>query len=669
MIKKGSNFFEEHVEKIVLAVVGLVCIWLFITRVLISPDYIEYDNSKFGSGAIDDYISKQAAVLENKLNRTAETKQPYKPRVGDFVALFDSAISGIDISFSLPQPIISSKSISDNRVYRIPLLGEVNDVSVGHIRTVVYVPNGEVDEKNVYGPDNSKPNDVDFVTVEAKFDVSGLYKRFNESFAGEHVQQEWRDPCLASPIFAAVQLQRQQLLSDGSWSDWQTVPRTKIDHRKRMFEVIEDVNDLPAGGIKVRQIQFDDTGVRIDLLQPEAYQIASAKEEWFPPSLHKKYEEYQREIEVSERREIAAERKEEREEESSDRRSKTSRTRTRPGGGGMGVSPFGGGGGPAGMGGGGPPGMGGGGAPGMGGGGGGMPLRKTLPRRTRPDRRSEKERPEKSKDVSKTISDVYREFDEILITDGTDLAKMDKPLSFWAHDDTVEPGNSYRYRVRLGVFNPIAGTNQFVERDKSLKNKVVLWSKFSDITDSVDIPGTLYFFPREIQEATKAVTVQVSRYVLGYWYSKDFTVKQGELIGDVGGYKITEEEEKKGVTVPEVVDYATGTVLVDVIPVNDWSGGNNLRARHFFDMLYSFDGNDIERLPIKTRYWAEALQVKFNEIKRFEKEAKEPLRTWGSKAGQRRRVPVPGVEGMPPGYGPAGTPPGMGPPGYGPPGY
>jgi len=628
MSKKDSNFFEEHIEKIVLAVVGLGCLWLFITRVLFSPNYIEYDNDKFDSGAIDNYISKQAAVLENKLNRKPEPKQPYQPRVDDFIARFDSAISDINIGLGLPQPIISSKGISDNRVYRIPLIGEVNEVLAEHIRTVAYVPNGEVGEKNVYGPDNSEPNDVDFVTVEAKFDVSGLYKRFNTSFAGEDIQQDWRDPCLAKPVFASVQLQRQKLLSDGSWSDWQTVPRSKIDRHKRMFEIIEDVNDLPAGGIKVRLLQFDDAEMRMDLLQPEAYQIASAKEEWFPPSLHGKYVEYQKEIDVIARREAAAGRRQERGGERPERRSKQAAAKTRPTTEGIG--------GPSGE--------------GMEGYVPSTPATKTPPRGSQPERKSEKERPQKSKEASKTIDDVYKELDEISITGSTDIARMDKPLLFWAYDDTVEPGK-YRYRIRLGVFNPIAGTNQFSEQDKSWKNKVILWSEFSDATETVDIPRKLYFFPREIQEATKAVTVQVSRYVLGYWYSKDFTVKQGELIGKVGEYKITEEEESKKVTVPQTVDYTTGAVVVDIVPVTDWSGGNNLHVNHFFDLLYSFNGKDIERRPIKSRYWTEALQNKFNEIKRYEKEPKEPLRSWGGRAGERGRVLLPtgeegrGVEG------------------------
>ena len=583
--------------------------------------------------------------MQRKLNRKPESKQPYKPRVSDFIALFDLAIPDIDVSLSLPLPPNLEDVIVKGK-YRIPLIGRVNDVEIEHIKAVAYVPNIEINEENVYGPDISEPNDIDLVTVEAKFDAAGLYEKFYESFAGENIQEEWRDPCLAVPIFASVQLQRQQLLSDGGWSDWQIVPRTKIEHRKRMFEVIEDVNDLPAGGIKVRLYQFKDKQVTVDLLQPETYKIASAKEEWFPPSLHREYVKYQRETDEQEKREAKAAEKEQRERERekgrSERRSRTPKTRetvTGPfGGGGMG-GPFGGG-------------------------GGYTPVRKTPTRRRRSERERgiEKERPDRGKEISKTVSDVYKEFDEILITEKTNIAKTNKPLVFWAHDDTVEPEKSYRYRIRLGVFNPIAGTNQFSKQDKSLKNKVVLWSEFSEVTETVDIPETLYLFPREIQEASKLVTVTVCRYVLGYWYSKDFTVKRGEVIGKVVKSESVEEQEE--VTVPETIDYATGAVLLDVVPVNDWSGGKNLRARHYFDMLYSFEGTDIERMPIKSKYWAEDLQIKFSEIKRAVKEPKEPLRDWGGRPGQRRRVPRPGTEeGMPPIFGP-GYPPFYGPGGY-----
>jgi len=243
---------------------------------------------------------------------------------------------------------------------------------------------------------------------------------------------------------------------------------------------------------------------------------------------------------------------------------------------------------------------------------------------------------------------------------------MREPLVFWAHDDTVGPDKQYRYRIRLGVFNPVAGTNQFSEGYKGLKNKVVLWSEFSDITEAVEVPGRLYFFARDIQEAAKVVTVRVSRYVLGYWNSKDFADKQGEVIGKVvetettpatrpratvsgfaegyaAMYEGYSEEELRAMgasigplvrTVPETIDYGTGAVLVDVVAVNDWSGVRNLHRRGYFDMLYTFDGMNIERMPIGARYWAKELLIMFNKIRRSEKEPREPFRDWGSKVSE-----------------------------------
>ena len=40
---KIVRFFEEHVEKMVLVVVGLLCAWLLITRVIFSPNSVPWD--------------------------------------------------------------------------------------------------------------------------------------------------------------------------------------------------------------------------------------------------------------------------------------------------------------------------------------------------------------------------------------------------------------------------------------------------------------------------------------------------------------------------------------------------------------------------------------------------------------------------------------------------
>jgi len=653
MRKRGGNFFEEHVEKMVLFIVGILCVWLLVTRVIVSPDKVLYGNEKIGPGRIDLRISREAELLKNKLDSRPEPLPPYTPRIDAFVSLVDLPISDVDIDQHLPLPIHSTTDSFDKRKYRIPWIGEIDGTTIEYIRAVAYVPAVEINEENSYDMMICQPNDIDFVTVAGQFDVAGLYGRFYESFAGDDVEEEqWRDPCLAIPIFASVQLQRQELVGDGSWSQWQVVPRTKIDPWRTMFESVEEVAELPPGGIQVRLLQFDNPKVRMALLQPQAYKIASAKEEWFPPLLHKKYKEQLAEIEMElmrrERETERLEREQEKEKAREDRESSRDRddrrgrgTDTRSGVGSRGRSD--------------------------------STTRgdtRSVGRRSRDRTRTDgtgtsgsegdaasirrQEREERAREreerlaamraetKSISIDDIYKELDTILIVERTDLAKLREPLTFWAHDDTLEPGKSYRYRIRLGVFNPVAGTSKFHEDDADLQNQIVLWSEFSDVEEVVNIPGTLYFFPLDVKEAAGSVTVDVAKYSLGNWYSKGFAVKPGEVIGTVAEYEPEEETARRSLApgTYQTIDYSTGAVLVDLVPVDDWSGGKNMYPRRYYDMLYSFDGAGIEHIPVSTRYWDEELRTKLNEIRSLQKEPREPLRPWDTKLMDLELAPL-----------------------------
>jgi hypothetical protein len=249
---------------------------------------------------------------------------------------------------------------------------------------------------------------------------------------------------------------------------------------------------------------------------------------------------------------------------------------------------------------------------------------------------------------------------------------------FWAHDDTVEPENTYRYRIRLGVFNPVAGTNQLDQRDKSRADEAILWSGFSDTTEPVDIMGRMYFFANNVHEANKTVTVQVSRLALGHWYSQDFPVRQGELVGESREYEPPEPDRRstlgaagvrnpatavlgsvgRGVgpgvagpgvssrmstfggsqdmsNIPEYIDYATGAVLVDAVRVSDWSPGRPMRERLYYDMLYSFDGINIMHMPVGRTNWPKDLVAKFGAIAKLEREPQEPFKAFGQGATRR----------------------------------
>ena len=683
MIKISSigSFFEEHVEKIILVIVGLICAWLLITRVILSPNTVSFDDRNFSPSSIDNYVYEQAQALRQKLSEPPDQLDEYEPKVDEFVAFLDSSINKIDTSLWPVVPYELAADAGVEGIYDLPTVGEVNEVAVEHIRAVAYIPIEPVTAQNPYDKAGNEPNDLDLVTVEAKYDIEALYDRFNENFF-EDVDRQWADPCLARPVFAAVNLQRQQLNSDGTWSNWQDVPRTKIDQNQKLFEIVEDVKGLPPGGLKVQMLQFDNKQVQIDLLQPQAYQIATAKEEWFPPVLHRKYLDLLRKETQEEKRQAKEAEREERERELENRRNRRADSRTGVTGrttrGGTGGDIYGGG----------------------GGGGTANTRRRDSSRsrqstttgrltegigggRTTDRRRSSRSRTGTTDPMMDTLglygtegpgdirggtlrrgpstNDVYYDYDEIALNRLTDFSKLREPISFWHHDDTVEPKKTYRYRIRLGVFNPVAGTNQLSEQYKSKKDKVILWSGFSDVTEPVEIPGRSYFFARDIQEAAKTITVTVCKHVLGRWYSEDFKVMLGEVIGDVVETEIEKERSQLGrgrglgqdvlmgrfaalsrpeekTNVPEAIDYRTGAVIVDAMPINDWWGRGTLRTRHYYDMLYSFDGINIEHMPVGTTYWPEDMQSVFNYIARLEREPQEPFKDFGS-GGRRRGLP------------------------------
>ncbi|MCK4914399.1 MAG: hypothetical protein KAS69_07400 [Planctomycetes bacterium] len=616
MNKKSGNFFEEHIEKIIMAMIGLVCIWLFISRVLISPNTISYDNKKLGTNNIDSYISKQAELLEDKLHSKPQPPQEYTPLSSNFEMIMDNGlltikklpdnqfeiISRIDASVALPLPHNAKQKVV-RAIYTLPVIGNLDNVAVEHIRSVAYVPTKTLNNNAIYDRDNTEANDLDLVTVEAAIDITELKKNFYESFASQNVKEQWRDPYLAEPVFAAVQLQRQQLLKNGGWSDWQTLPRTRIDLYAKMFKIIEDVKRLPIGGVKLQILQFKEKQTQAALLQPQPYQIASEKELWFPPALHRKYTKYITEEEQKEKRkEMAAEKERRKLLQESKRTNRAQRTTANE--------------------------------------------RNTRPSRTvsrtrtivkkpipvvRRDGRDKQEETKVVRTDSQSIRNIQDEFSKILINKKDDTEDTKQFIVFWAHDDTAKANQKYRYRIRLGVFNPVAGTNQLSQQDMAKKNQAILWSDFSDITDVVKIPAMLYFFPVNIIEASQTITTTVCRYKLGYWYSKKFAVNKGEVIGEIAEAENTEEEkesEDEKLITPETIDYSTNIVLVDVIPSNSWTGKNNLREKYYFDMLYSSDGTEIEHISVKQRYWPKELQKKFNEIKKAQEEPKPTLQAW-----------------------------------------
>jgi hypothetical protein len=665
MIKKQGNFIESHIEKAALLIGIIGAIFIVLKFVLGSGEKVQFNGQSFSPSQIDTYIAEQSDNLKSRLEREPILKPAYIPQSEVFLAKMRSVL---DKDLNVFWPVPSSVDITVDKRYRIPAVGEVNEVSMGHIRAAAYLPKVAITTENVESEDAYEPNDLDLVTVQGSFDLGSLIDSFQECFMGKGVPEGWRDKGLAKPVFAGVQLQRQRLEENGEWSEWKDIPRLRIDPKRDIYKIIDDVNELPMGGVMVQIAQLGDTRTQISMLQPEPYKIASAEENWLPPVLHEKFLMVRKEKEAQERRDAATERETKTTEEKTttrppreERAAAASRsTTTQPTGGAGGRGPMGGRG----------PGggagstitrAGGGAASARGTGGGGRgptaepdrsgnarnTLRNTT---TRPDTRTETMTAEQRKNVKTTVTEttINEELRKMLLA-GKDLSSLHETITFWAHDDTVEPGASYRYQIRIGVFNPVAGTGQVQAEDTANNNKVILWSPFSEVTDIVDIPKRLYFFPTNVQEAAKVVEVQVCKYVMGYWHSAQFMVKRGDTIGKTAKVEANDKNKTpaaaelvKEVKLPETIDYTTGAIVVDVVAMNDWFGDKSLQPRQYFDVLFSFDGMSVDRLPAKLIDWPEDLRLKYSELKSLEKKTKEPLRAWGNTnviQGTQRTVP------------------------------
>lgn len=665
MLKKIGRFFEEHVEKIILIIVGLLCVVLFIMRVLLSPNAVTITNSdgeteKLSPGVIDQRVWEEAQLLSQRRAGSARDVNTYEPQLNDFLAYLDSSIEKIDSHLVIPNPEIAPPRKVALGQYNVPdSIGQITEVKAGHIRAAAYLPTEPVTEIRTYYQVEHEPNDIDIVTVEGKFDIADLYNKFHIAFV-DQVEEQYADPCLAIPVFASVNLQRQELADNGTWSDWQNVPRTQIEQYRSLFESIQDGGNLPPGGLKVQILQFDNNQVQMDLLQPQAYQIASAREDWFPPSLHEDYK-------TAVRKEIKQERKIQRETERQERtRGTTTDRRSGRTGGGR----AGGGRGGSGM-----------YDVGMGPEAGGRSRTGGRSRSTarggeagagfaeggRNTRRGTRTRGSRGDNIGMEMNnymmegggligqafftnEVYQELYKIKLNLNTDLSKMREPLVFWAIDDTVEPEKTYQYRIRLGVFNPVAGG----------KDEVVIWTKFSTETEPVEIPGKLYFYVKNIQDTAKTVTVTVCKYIMGYWRVEDFRgVGPGEAIGGTKEYEPEEPEEQSVVAgsdmrlgiprIPtnqqqtektEIVNYDTRAVIVDVVAANDWaaSSDRNMNTTPYYDVLYSFGGADIKHMPVGLSNLPESLKMKIYKINSLATDKPEPLRPFNSIGATQRGI-------------------------------
>lgn len=100
----------------------------------------------------------------------------------------------------------------------------------------------------------------------------------------------------------------------------------------------------------------------------------------------------------------------------------------------------------------------------------------------------------------------------------------------WVHDDTVQPGKTYQYKVRYLIKNPIFKVPALA-KDPKMAAQVLLESLESPWTNSLYIqPRTVFFVVGGIPPDAENVRVQVFSFKDGRWHENTQSVSAGDSV-------------------------------------------------------------------------------------------------------------------------------------------
>lgn len=131
----------------------------------------------------------------------------------------------------------------------------------------------------------------------------------------------------------------------------------------------------------------------------------------------------------------------------------------------------------------------------------------------------------------------------------------------WFHDDTVEPGKTYRYRLRVNLWNCCAG------RPKLLKHASQAWhsvvpGQWSDASAPIAVAPDRYFFVCGAQPRLHTVTAEVWKWHRGDWVRRRFPVGVGDVIGGVSEVKLRQVGDPQ--TCAHKIDFCTRAIVLDL---------------------------------------------------------------------------------------------------------
>jgi len=631
-MKKGSlNFFEVHVEKFVLGLTGvflLGMLWMFLIQ---SPNKVKYGNEEVTPRGLHQAILSDARNLQRRIDQASpeEFEAPrYSQRLKQEYdqGILGGASQGPELAQNLRLATIFGQEITVPGLKEEEVAGSIALItplkpSQPVLRTgrskVVRTQVSLGDEDSLAGRDADEAEtvaatEVAWVCIAAYFDTKAQRNEMTKALYA---------PYLANPYVVGLDVERQEVLAGGEWSDWASVEPTKAMPKLELpTPAIDDETGTVVNKVDIQRAFHLIRQEQTRLVQPRFYDVETG-DEWVNPLEVEEEEEEEDE-------ETAAQRRQRRDEERLARR----RTVRAPvGGGGRptgGRGRFGGGGGGISV---------------MGGGGGRGAAAAPTGRSSAAKQRVEGQRQAredlkeataafKKKDygnaqqlANKVLNNEYaksyhRRAEKLLADIQKRMAKqrsaggvmagggrgggrfgggvqvmggggrrMDGGMAeagargalarpgetselyrdpetnqpaIWFHDDTVESGKTYRYRMCVRLWNRYVGRMKPLQDPEDAKRSVLV-GEWSLSSDPITVTPSTYFFVRNPRLDKKSASIEVWKWREGEWLDARFDVEVGDVIGGMEKVKL-EEWDEDGKQIREDINFTTDALVLDL---------------------------------------------------------------------------------------------------------
>lgn len=609
MTSRWLKLFETHVEKGVLglgALFLLVMLWFYVIQ---SPNTVNYQDQEFGPRELLVAIKEDADDLQRRISGV-DTDDPVVEKFSDKLKQHHAA--GIFATASEDEPALAGtlrRAASFGGEIEVPGLEEAEDTSgsivlvtplrpsepklrTGRslaVREQVQITGLEEPPAEAPPEEEAEATEVAWVTVAAYFDKKAQY---TEMINAGYV------PYRSKAYVVGLDVQRQEMLSTGEFSDWRDVapgkamPKFELDRPQFDDETGELLNKND-----IRQLFSTIKYAQPELMQPSFYQVEDG-DFWAVPPLpgHEDGDEEEEEQEEEQPGAAAGGGRFGRAAPRAPappapvRRARgPSRSPGRSAGSGRGST-----------------------GRYPGGGGQSEAAQKTAARKQlRSDlaearkllgqkeyaqardlasgiSRSEHATAGQKRDAERIIkvADRWLERESERGRGGAAAARRrDMPdiitnpetgePAVWFHDDTVEAGKTYRYRMRVKLWNRYVGRVRSLKDPEQAKEPVVL-GNWSYASEPITVTPSTYFFlsggrPPDI------ASMEVWKWRAGRWLNERFDVSIGDIIGGVQTVR-TSEYDEDGDEIRAPVDFTTGAVVLDLRfdePVEDRSRGKD----------------------------------------------------------------------------------------------